>query len=218
MQRLMAKQPKGVNYIKLYKYQALNRNSLSALLAKAHWAAKPGSFNDPFDTDPELTDLTAVQKERLREIGIVSLSANPTSSLMWAHYADNHKGFALGFQVWAKDIPENLLEIEYVSKIPDNASSDAIIKAAMYKSSEWAYEDEYRLIYENGNQLIKYPMKLTDVVFGLRMSEADRHLVARVAGKGVGYHWAMRTENEFEVKIDFSKFENDGVHTWPPEP
>lgn len=217
MDRLLAKQPKGVRYLKLYKFQSLNRNSLSALLAKAHWVAKPSSFNDPFDTDPELTDLSREDKEKLKNIGVVSLSANPASTLLWAHYADNHKGFALGFQLWVDEIPENLIEVQYVSEIPKSSAHGELKDIVKYKASEWSYEDEYRFIYDQGNQLVKYPMKLTDVVFGLRMPEADRHLVARIAGRMVGYHWALRTEREFEVKIDFSQFQSDGVHEWPPE-
>ena len=34
---------------KLYKYQAYNVNSMSALINKVSWAAKPSTFNDPFD-------------------------------------------------------------------------------------------------------------------------------------------------------------------------
>lgn len=33
----------------LYKYRAFNTNSLSILINKKIWVAKPGSFNDPFD-------------------------------------------------------------------------------------------------------------------------------------------------------------------------
>jgi len=39
----------------LYKYCAYNTNSLSILINKKIWVAKPESFNDPFDCKIEFT-------------------------------------------------------------------------------------------------------------------------------------------------------------------
>jgi len=42
----------------LYKYYAYNENSLSVLINKKIWIAKPESFNDPFDCRIEFEDIT----------------------------------------------------------------------------------------------------------------------------------------------------------------
>lgn len=41
--------------------------------------------------------LNAVSRA-LDEVGVLSLSANSESMLLWTHYSDNHTGFALGFE------------------------------------------------------------------------------------------------------------------------
>lgn len=50
---------------KLYKYQSYNVNSISSLIHKTIWAAKPTTFNDPFDCAvslyPELDGTTLIK-------------------------------------------------------------------------------------------------------------------------------------------------------------
>ncbi|EGQ8224950.1 TPA: DUF2971 domain-containing protein [Vibrio cholerae] len=50
---------------KLYKYQSYNVNSISGLIHKTIWAAKPTTFNDPFDCAvslyPELDGVTLIK-------------------------------------------------------------------------------------------------------------------------------------------------------------
>lgn len=47
--------------------------------------------------------------------GIICFSETFEEPLMWAHYADTHKGLCFGFEV-SKEIEENLTRISYVSK------------------------------------------------------------------------------------------------------
>lgn len=50
----------------LYKYYAYNENSLSVLINKKIWLAKPKSFNDPFDSDINFED--NIEDELLEQI------------------------------------------------------------------------------------------------------------------------------------------------------
>jgi hypothetical protein len=115
--------------------------------------------------------------------GVLSLTRQPLNALMWSHYADSHKGMVIGFDVEAagfSDLQTNLIpasygEIIYTKTKPRNVfamPSDSDLKgigedvakfddkyyefyksAFLYKSVEWAYEEEVRIVKN-----IKYPM------------------------------------------------------------
>jgi len=51
-----------------------------------------------FVVPPDATTVFESLKESLARIGVLSLSANPTAMLMWAHYASQHTGICLGFE------------------------------------------------------------------------------------------------------------------------
>ena len=86
-----------------------------------------------------------------QDIGIISFSKNWYQPLMWAHYAESHRGLALGF-----DVPDSLLSkinyvenrIKPVSDIDRNSyeMQCLIQKLLTTKHKEWSYEDEYRLV------------------------------------------------------------------------
>lgn len=102
----------------------------------------------------------------LNSNGIFSVSETPRNPLMWAHYADQHKGLCIGFN---DDIfsemkkPEDnsigFLEFKPVKVNYDNYRFDrqaifdaetivfdAVKKHLLTKSDEWIYEKEHRCI------------------------------------------------------------------------
>jgi len=110
-------------YLKFYKYQLININSLSALESSKLWAAIPETFNDPFEfrlnktntakgveklrTDnPQFSHLTDEEivaricdqfESEIRKMGVVCYSKDSENILMWAHYANDHYGMCLEF-------------------------------------------------------------------------------------------------------------------------
>jgi hypothetical protein len=76
------------------------------------------SLNDPFDllpfdmSDPELRSALLKSKEEMgRTRGLICFSKYWHNPVLWAHYADSHKGICLGF-----DLPDDSAQaIEYVS-------------------------------------------------------------------------------------------------------
>lgn len=88
---------------------------------------------------------------------------NPRSTLMWAHYADNHKGvcFEVDFPKATRDnynegdaIPIN---VTYVKSLVDERnkrtpeSADLPLFIATYKSDIWQYEEEVRIVVESSS-------------------------------------------------------------------
>jgi hypothetical protein len=119
-------------------------------------------LNDPFEMKPhsladkEMRRITEIlEKKYFQHTGILCFSDNWRSPVMWAHYADKHRGVCLGFDV-AKDEPDVVRQVEYnperVKVLLDSQKElygldQNFIQTIIYtKAHEWAYEREWRVI------------------------------------------------------------------------
>lgn len=135
-----------------------------------------------------------------KNYGALCLTENITNLLMWAHYANAHRGFIIGFNVIniiyeleLRGIKKDLSEISYVKKRPSLSLDDIIddgdteelleffSKCFFTKSDLWEYEQEWRLLIsflsEGGSrvgELIQLsPSSVSSVIFGMEMSDED---------------------------------------------
>lgn len=148
-----------------------------------------------------LTEKLLTQPRRVavdRAAGVLSLTKRPDGLLMWAHYADNHRGIVIGFDA-AHDFfnpgagigIEGLRDVEYVRQRPltpitmhsenEISSKDdaAAISNALFfsKSVEWQYEQEVRVLrmaMQPPDSLIKGvvsfpPALVREIIIGVRM-------------------------------------------------
>ncbi len=153
----------------------LNKDLEDALLSKISLDDLLGEINFYHTkTDEELLQLLI--KRHLEIIGVVSLSETPRNLLMWAHYADEHKGICIGFDknnIFDKSYKQDNKRIsltpikvnyddmrprfEIDDKTPLNEGIDSyartksmleqhIKKHLLTKSDEWIYEKEHRCI------------------------------------------------------------------------
>ena len=145
------------------------------------------------------------------------------SVLMWSHYADSHKGFALEYDfrptleepikniglfpvVYSEErfdisnyIAWGFLRILGIpAKMPDMSAS---IKNALWKSDIWAYEKEWRMIDSTPRDISDekasaIPYKPVAIYYGRHMSRDDKKRLHEVAKeKGI---------QEFEMYMDYS--------------
>lgn len=120
-------------------------------------------LNDPFELQPySLSDRdlrrisVALRSHIAVKQGLICFSDNWHSPVMWAHYADKHKGICLGF-----DVPEpgpdgiispvsyNTDRLQFVlDHSKDKLGIDGeFVRTLMFtKSKEWAYEREWRTL------------------------------------------------------------------------
>ena len=190
--------------MKFYRFQSINKLTLLNLTNQKNWISDPFGFNDPFefsfydnvliDNDKdEFRYLNPIEKKqaeifknKINEFGVICYSSDSFNILLWSHYADNHKGMCLVFEVLKKDI-HKLHKVNYQNQFPDINllddlnSRDEIIKIVTTKSNEWNYENEYREILTNKNAHYKYPGKLTEVIFGCRTPFEDIKMVSNIA-------------------------------------
>lgn len=131
-----------------------------------------------------------------KNYGALCLTENITNILMWAHYAEAHRGFIIGFNVEnifsdLEGLKKDLSEINYVEKRPSLSMDDIIDngdteerleffkKCFFTKSVLWEYEQEWRLLISflrndgsNVDELIPLsPLSVAYVIFRMEMSE-----------------------------------------------
>jgi hypothetical protein len=84
-----------------------------------------------------------------RYVGILCFSAANDNLLMWAHYADSHRGFAVEFDSENEEFKKlgDLHEVKYIKTRPIvDAAKPVTLEFYVRKSPEWGYEREYRLL------------------------------------------------------------------------
>lgn len=128
--------------------------------------------------------------------GIFSLARKWNSLLMWSHYGNNHKGFSVGFcedRMRESKLFGAGFEVNYTKKFPLRNPLKKIdpIEASIlqlgYKSIEWKYEEEFRLInlkldgFTNEERTIKYPNDfISEINLGIDIPEKDKKEIIKI--------------------------------------
>jgi Protein of unknown function (DUF2971) len=123
----------------------------------------------------------AAYDHNLRDTGVLSLSAEPGSNLMWSHYGDAHRGICIEFDFEAIK-PLCPLPVTYSTERPSyNVMKDVAALeelAFLRKSSEWSYEQEWRAVGLWWSGQFCLPAKaVAGVILGARISARDRQRV-----------------------------------------
>lgn len=148
--------------------------------------------------------LNDVWENHKKNVRILSLSKEYDNPLMWAHYANSHKGFVVGiksefFSILKKGIEGNewgLKEVEYsddkisinpYGDITVNSNSKCVLdlmKVYYKKSMCWSYEKEVRFVgYVEGasEHLLKRidPIYVSEIRLGLRLNETLKRNITK---------------------------------------
>lgn len=121
--------------------------------------ARLHELNDPFEflsadqSDRERRVLLRQTKATLSETkGLLCFSKSWRNPVLWGHYAEKHRGIALGF-----DVPSShAQQISYVnsrSTWPSEIGEPFIHQLLFTKFAHWSYEDEYRVYVHLDTQL-----------------------------------------------------------------
>lgn len=148
--------------------------------------------------------LQAVMAHKLEDlIGILCLSESAENLLMWAHYADSHRGFVIEFderspffdcRVSSKDELRYLRKVSYSPTRPSLTLADVDDFAPfMTKGTDWKYESEWRMIVPldtaskiigegpHAVHLFEFPAQaITSVVLGSRMAASMKEYIRQI--------------------------------------
>jgi Protein of unknown function (DUF2971) len=182
-----------------------------------------GDLNDPFELLPiDLRDKkvrAAVRSTRLdidKTTGMICFSSTWENPVLWSHYADKHRGIALGFE-----LPENFVipvtyadtllnaDIEAIMTAGDvDLTSDFVRTFLATKYADWKYENESRVFLrldpatsEGGLFFAKFgpKLKLVEVVLGARCPTP----IKRVRDLVKSYPYKVHVKR---ARIAFTKF------------
>ena len=110
------------------------------------------------------------------------MSAERDNLLMWSHYADCHRGICIEFKTTVGTLFGcDLLDVVYAPDYPklnvcDKPDVEFVKQCVRTKSVDWAYEEEWRIIYtETGPQSFRpEDEELRGVIFGAHISENNK--------------------------------------------
>lgn len=144
-------------------------------------------------------------------LGIFCCSAVCNSILMWTHYAKEHTGFCLEFDV-SKDIDFFCFphKVKYDAVYPSfdyYANNGEVTKALFHKYEDWKYEKEYRIIkmWFSGLHKLK-PMALKNIIAGCKTSEDALYKVIEKVRQNntlnhVGFKRAVMNKSEYKLNV-----------------
>ncbi len=146
-----------------YSWKDLKDNTISLV--------HPSMFNDPLDPvmlrwlTMKIDGASGNEREyycmlkkafdglRIRCFVYSTMGIGAIDTLMWAHYADSHKGFCVQYQLDGAlslirdEESTTFLEPIVYSDFSSGISSLSIEDALFHKTRNWAYENEYRLVH-----------------------------------------------------------------------
>lgn len=187
----------------LFKYYNSNLNSIDSLLNSYFFLANPSSFNDPFDSNKNLIvdfekDNSKILKNNFEDIGICSFCEDINHPIMWAHYTNNYRGFAIEFdtedfklyieenQFKGNDIKEGfqISKVIYVNYIVPIQKAFEFHKRYLFatKGKFWEVEKEWRIIGElNQNRIDRRlyfnPEIVKNIYLGFNLCREDETAV-----------------------------------------
>lgn len=112
-------------------------------------------------------------RERMALQGLCCFTSEWSPILQWSHYANSHKGVALGFDP-RQDLEffGSPLKVNYVQEYPVlnyvNQSVECLAALLTAKSVVWAHEKEIRIWQASPGDHAFNPAALTDITFGVR--------------------------------------------------
>lgn len=229
-----------------FKFRTINKHLIESLVNSRLYFAKPNKLNDPFDCRLDLrksfsrsaSSASGTRKswlqsalsdgrefieqwERLFEnYGVCSFSLELNTTLMWSHYADEHRGVCLLYRFPESFFlaPENRIfgvdRVKYLhDALTDWLKNEAPMELNQFvpelikiyltaKSPAWSYESEARVIRKD-HGFIDIPFGLLEqVCFGLRTPQADIDLITKLAREYCGckqFCRIIRDESDFGI-------------------
>lgn len=151
---------------------------------------------DPVTHDAAMTKWTERFTDKLRMFCICPDRAN---ILLWSHYANNHKGFAVGFDperfydFWVEKKGFLLGHVAYRNEYPillppkDNDNEikqDILVSVTNIKSKIWSYEKEVRMTIFDGPEKLEFDAELIlEVVMGCNIEDKHRDRILKVVAE-----------------------------------
>lgn len=178
-------------------------------------------LNDPFELlainvgDKELRAAARLTRDQITETrGVICFSKHWSNPVLWSHYADKHRGIALGFEVADRFVMpvryEKSLRKVKIEEILNKSEADEDFGRLLLatKFEDWRYEEEFRIFVdltrhkpEDGLYFCTFDehLVLTSVILGARCEIPIKQIEDLVAA----YPTRVRVR---KARLAFTKF------------
>ncbi|MGA2624482.1 MAG: DUF2971 domain-containing protein [Bacteroidota bacterium] len=198
--------PEQKNLFDFEGYKAVVKNIIDVELTK-RGTDFPNLVRSLFESNTDYlvgTIKQSVINSIANNICVLSLSTARTNPLMWSHYADSHRGLAIGFDS-ENQFFSKALRVQYRAErprvnlfpIPETEPEKLRLAESILatKNISWHYEEEYRLI--NTTTLLKdshtidsgghevlvraFPIEsVQDLIFGCNIQEDSQNSLSEI--------------------------------------
>lgn len=202
----------------------------SALKAAVDLAKKEdASIKSKLGEMTSLDNILRKIEDDVKRSAVFSLSKEENNMLMWSHYADSHKGFAVGFELstnFTEFNEENAIigteEVHYSESNPfvdyftelakstkpptwDEFWVPLISMGLVAKSNAWVYENEVRIIRGKPGKVKYSHEELKEVIFGLNMAPKKKSKIKKILSSTEWSHVqtkeVIREDDGFKLKV-----------------
>ena len=148
-----------------------------------------------------------VKPPRELDVGVCCYSVNADNPLMWSHYANSHRGVCLRYRIpatyfmeryppsaeqpffvgcervyYGDDRYKDWLVSDDLTYPRPEAIENAVSRIFVTKGQCWSHEEEVRTVVSKSKWAMEFePHFLTEVIFGLKTTDADKLEVAKLA-------------------------------------
>lgn len=147
----------------------------------------------------------------LKNSAVACFSELGDHPLMWAHYADSHRGICLVFQETIEEThPFFAIPVIYQNTRPHvdltKMADPAVAGAAIFcKADHWSYEMEQRMfVWGEAPGYRPFPAScLTGIILGAKISESDEKFVRNLLAKTslIDIFRAKISESTFDLEV-----------------
>ena len=147
-----------------YYHFLSSKNAIHDLERKMIRVSTLASLNDPFELMPYLRFTKSKEIKRYMDIrqqisniyGLLCFSKTWQEPLLWSHYADKHKGIALGFEVYGLNIFDVVYDPNPIRKQINltndiKTNKNLFLELTQIKYKKWEYEQESRILLKLEN-------------------------------------------------------------------
>jgi len=151
----------------------------------------------------------------MKNKGVLSLAGQWDSPLMWSHYADEHKGICIEYDISSsvRGAPKEIdyegnrgisvsTLLDWIFKNSKSAENEIESKYFYTKANQWKYEDEWR--YLNSSQgSVSAPFNVKSIYFGMRCSWSVISCIVKLmdgSKSDLKFYQTHVNQNSFELQ------------------
>lgn len=152
--------------------------------------------------------------DMMKSRGVLSMASKWNSPLMWSHYANEHKGICIEYDI-SKAVCKKPKAVDYfgergiyLSKISEYVFKDSINsveeiehKYFYTKANQWSYEEEWRYLSERQGSA-SVPFHLSAVYFGMRCEYSVMSSIVKLLNgteSNISFYNTYASQSTFEL-------------------